>query len=142
MWKKKRPHLDHEKLDRIGAELLHVIEASEAEISLAASSPFLYRRILARIESERRRRSEEWNRWLALLKEAKLAIPVLAIIMVIVMSFVWRASEPVAPTPALSSRSSSQLMLTSEIIPASNDEMIISVIGWEEQSANRSPEKR
>ncbi|HKX28690.1 MAG TPA: hypothetical protein VJ302_13410 [Blastocatellia bacterium] len=141
MWKKKRPHIDHEKLDRIGEELLHVIEASEAEINLAAASPFLYRRILARIDSERRRRSEEWNRWLAMLKEAKLAIPVFAIVVIVVMSFVWRAPEPVVQTPALNSRSSSQLMLTSEILPASNDEMIISVIGWEEQSANRSHER-
>ena len=55
MWSKSRIRIEDEKLDRFGAELMHAFEASETEVSTAAVSPFLFRRIRVRIEAEQRR---------------------------------------------------------------------------------------
>ena len=58
MWtngKRRKIELDDEKLNRFGDELLRAFEAGEAEISTAAASPFLYRRIRVRIEAEEQR---------------------------------------------------------------------------------------
>jgi hypothetical protein len=133
MWKKSPLHLDHERLDRFGEELLNVIEASEAEIDRAAASPFLYRRILARIEAERKRRAEEWNRWMAVLREAQNATPIFALIAIVVAAFVWQASEQLTQAPAVNNRSSLPLTVSSELLPVSNDEMVTSVVGWDER---------
>ncbi len=86
MWNKNKHHIDDEKLERLSDELFRALEASESEINTAAESPFLFRRIRARIESEQRRLAEENNPWLALLTQFRQAIPVFALLAVVALA--------------------------------------------------------
>ena len=86
MWNKRKHHIDDEKLDRLSDELFRALEASESEINTAAESPFLFRRIRARIESEQRRLAEEGNPWLALMTQFRQAIPVFALLAVVALA--------------------------------------------------------
>lgn len=85
MWNKNKHHIDDEKLERLSDELFRALEASESEINTAAESPFLFRRIRARIESEQRRLAEENNPWLALLMQFRQAVPVFALLAVLAL---------------------------------------------------------
>src|SRR5262249_36776895 len=81
MWmndKSGKDELDDEMLNRFGDELLRAFEAGDAEISTAASSPFLYRRIRVRIEAEERRIALQRGAWQSMLSGVKHAIPVMA----------------------------------------------------------------
>lgn len=85
MWNLKTNHIDDEKLDRLSDELLRSLEASETEISTAANSPFLFRRIQARIEAEKRQMAEESSPWLTLMLQVRQAIPVFALLAVVAL---------------------------------------------------------
>lgn len=85
MWNNNKNHIDDEKLDRLSDELFRALEASDNEINTAAESPFLFRRIRARIESEQRRLAEENNPWLALMTQVRQAIPVFALLAVLAL---------------------------------------------------------
>ena len=82
MWNRNKNRIEDEKLDRFGAELMHAFEANEAEVNTAAASPFLFRRIRARIEAEQRRLAEESNPWIAFFVQVRRAIPVFALLTV------------------------------------------------------------
>jgi len=82
MWNRDRNRIDNKKLDRFGAELMQAFEANETEINAASSSPFLFRRIRARIEAEQRRLTEENNPWVAIFVQVRRAIPVFALLAV------------------------------------------------------------
>ena len=103
MWtngKRGKDELDDETLNRFSGELLRAFEAGEAEISTAASSPFLYRRIRVRIEAEERRRGQQRGAWLSLLAGVKHAIPALLAFAVVAV-----ASLMLTPSLSISSRS-------------------------------------
>jgi len=85
MWNRNRNRIEDEKLDRFGAELMQAFEATETEINTAAASPFLFRRIRARIEAEQRRQAEESNPWFALTVQARRAIPLFALLAVVAL---------------------------------------------------------
>src|SRR5215470_17766676 len=97
MWtngKRAKDELDDETLNRFGGELLRAFEAGEAEISNAAASPFLYRRIRVRIEAEERRLANQRGAWLSLLAGVKHAIPaLLAFAAVAVASLMFMPSQ-------------------------------------------------
>ena len=97
MWNRNR--IEDEKLDRFGVELMHAFEANESEINAAAASPFLFRRIRARIEAEQRRQAEESNPWYALIVQARRAIPVLALlaVMALVSSLYLHSGKSLPP---------------------------------------------
>ena len=139
MWKHHQNHIDNEKLDRFGAELLHAFEPSENEINTAATSPFLYRRIRVRIEAEERRRSEMRGKWFALLAEAKHAIPVLATIAVVAIGLLIYA--PSHESQITSATDSSRLVVSAEMPSLSSDEVIDSVFGWSERSSKERKEQ-
>ena len=89
MWGiKKRidKRIDDDKFDRLSGELFRALEASENEIDTAAESPFLFRRIRARIEAEQRRLSEENGSWFALMAQVRQAIPVFALLAVMALA--------------------------------------------------------
>ncbi len=121
MWNRRR-HIDDEKLDRLGDELLRAFEAGEAEINTAATSPFLYRRIRVRIEAEERRRAEERNPWFALLVTARRAIPALTLLAVLAASWHWATLEmPVNNTQDTGTELSLDL---------ANEDVDASLVGW------------
>ncbi len=133
MWKNNKHHIENDRLDRFGEELLQALEANEAEINAAATSPFLYRRIRVRIEAEQKRLAEERGRWFAFFVEAKHAIPVLAMIAMIALGLLWYM-------PGYSTQTNSSPLMV-EISPLSNDEMMASIVGWNERALDQQKEQ-
>jgi hypothetical protein len=129
MWNQK-PHITDEKLDRLGDELLRAFDASDLEINTAAASPFLYRRIRARIEAEERQRSEERSSWFALLQTARQSLPALALLAALAASWHW-----VAPEPAATSEAGLELSLD---LP--NDDVDATLVGWNNGDAPQRPQ--
>ncbi len=134
MWNKRNTHIDDEKLDRLSDELFRALEASESEIDNAAESPFLFRRIRARIESEQRRLAEETNPWLALMTQFRQAIPVFALLAVVALAsslylHTNETNQSAPENPALVA--GLPLFLQDD-----QDALDASLVGW--QSNNRS----
>lgn len=85
-----------ERLDRIGRAIIRASAAtSEAEAEAAASSPFLYARLRARIAAERR---EEGDGWLALLGVVWRAVPAMSLAAIFaVILFLSAGSSALTP---------------------------------------------
>lgn len=132
--------IDDEKLDRFGNELMRAFEASEAEIHNAAASPFLFRRIRARIEAEQRRLAEESNPWLALFAQVRQAIPVFALLAVVALasSLYLRSSEN-KPQPE------QQMTLVAGLpvfLQDSQEDVEASLVGWSGSPSNQSGQRK
>ena len=67
-----------ERLERVAREVVRASAAGDAESSAIADSPFLYARVRARIEEERRRR-EEGEGWPAFFGVVWRAVPAMAL---------------------------------------------------------------
>jgi hypothetical protein len=130
MWtngKRGNDELDDETLNRFSGELLRAFEAGETEISNAAASPFLFRRIRVRIEAEERRLAQQRGAWLSLLAGVKHAIPaLLAFAVVAVASLMLTPSQQ---TPGAVNDEPPTLML--DVFSFSQDELIASAAGVE-----------
>ena len=88
-----------EELDRAGKLILMAATASESEIEAAASSPFLFTRVRAGINEERRRR-EESSGWLSLIQVAWRAVPAMALVAILAAVLtVWSSQSAVVSTP-------------------------------------------
>ncbi len=130
MWRSSKNHVDNQKLDRFGEELLNALEPTGNDINAAVTSPFLYRRILVRIEAEERRMTEERSKWIALLTEARHAIPALAMIAIVAFGLVWYSlsSTNQVTTPY----GASQTIVSIGIPGLSSDDVISSLVEWNE----------
>lgn len=85
-----------EQSDRAGRLVLLAAARNEAEVEAAATSPFLYQRVRARINEEGRR-GEEWGGWLSVFLVARRAIPAMALVaMLAAVLTVW-SMRPSAP---------------------------------------------
>src|SRR5215471_20356657 len=130
MWtngKRGKDELDDETLNRFGGELLRAFEAGETEISNAAASPFLFRRIRVRIEAEELRLAQQRGAWLSLLAGVKHAIPaLLAFAVVAVASLMLTPSQQ---APAAVNDDPPSLMW--DVFSFSQDELIASAVGAE-----------
>jgi len=132
MWtngKRGKDELDDETLNRFGGELLRAFEAGEAEISNAAASPFLYRRIRVRIEAEERRLARQRGAWLSLLAGVKHAIPALLAFAVVAVASLMLTPSQQAPTAGAGNEDPPTLML--DVFSFSQDELIASAAGVE-----------
>jgi hypothetical protein len=132
MWtnaKRGKDELDDETLNRFGGELLRAFEAGEAEISNAAASPFLYRRIRVRIEAEERRIAQQRGAWLSLLDGVKHAIPALLAFAVVAVASLMLTPSQQAPTAGPGIEEPPTLML--DVFSFSQDELIASAAGVE-----------
>ena len=88
-----------EELDRAGKLILMAATASESEVEAAASSPFLFTRVRAGINEERRRR-EESSGWLSLIQVAWRAVPAMALVAILAAVLtVWSSQSVVVSTP-------------------------------------------
>jgi len=72
---------NEEQSDRAGRLVLLAATRNDQEVEAAASSPFLYTRVRARIKDEERRREE--SGWLSLFLVARRAIPAMALVAVL-----------------------------------------------------------
>lgn len=132
MWtngKRGKDELDDETLNRFGGELLRAFEAGEAEISNAAASPFLYRRIRVRIEAEERRLAQQRGAWLSLLAGVKHAIPALLAFAVVAVASLMLTPSQQAPAVGGGNEEPPTLML--DVFSFSQDELIASAAGVE-----------
>ena len=87
-----------EEIDRLGRLVLRSAATSEAEAEAAAAAPFLFTRVRAAIAEEQRRRDEAGG-WLSMLFVARRAVPVMAVITILVAILTaWSAQlSPVRP---------------------------------------------
>jgi hypothetical protein len=131
MWKidkRRKDELEDETLNRFSDELLRAFEAGEAEISTAAASPFLYRRIRVRIEAEERRIARQRGAWLSLLAGVKHAIPVMAAFAVVAVASLMLTPSQQWPAAGVANEEPT-LML--DVFSFSQDELIATAAGLE-----------
>jgi hypothetical protein len=95
MFKSNSPK--NEELDRVGKLVLKAASASESEIEAASSSPFLFTRVRAAINEERRGQ-EDPRGWLSLIQVAWRAVPAMALVATLAAVLtVWSANSALAP---------------------------------------------
>ncbi len=88
-----------EQLDRVGRVLVQSAACNDQEVEAAASAPFLYTRLRARIAEEKARRAGGES-WLALLAVARRALPAMALfalLAALLMAWLPGPSGPRAP---------------------------------------------
>ena len=89
---------NEEAADRAGRLVLLAAARNDDEAEAAASSPFLYPRLRARILAEERRLAESGG-WLSLLLVARRAIPAMASVAVLAAILTGWSMQPSAPAP-------------------------------------------
>jgi hypothetical protein len=129
--KSVKDELDDETLNRFSDELLRASEAGEAEISTAAASPFLYRRIRVRIEAEERRIAQQRSAWLSLLAGVKHAIPALLAFAVVAVASLMLTPSLSQQWPAAGVGNEEPPTLLLDVFSFSQDELIASAAGVE-----------
>ena len=87
-----------EELDRAGKLVLMAAAANESELEAAASSPFLFTRVRATINEERRRR-EESSGWVSLIQIAWRAVPAMALVAILAAVLTVWSTQFGASTP-------------------------------------------
>jgi hypothetical protein len=93
-----RANLQNEdQSDRAGRLVLLAAARNDDEAEAAASSPFLFARVRARIAQEERRRQESGS-WVSLLLVARRAIPVMALVAVLAAILTVWSMRPSAPS--------------------------------------------
>jgi hypothetical protein len=87
----------NEDVDRVAKLVLKAATANEADIEAAASSPFVFTRVRAAINQERRER-EESRGFLSLIQVAWRAVPAMAMIAIMAAVLtVWTTQNAIAP---------------------------------------------
>ena len=87
----------NEELDRVAKLVLKAATARDADTEAAAMSPFLFTRVRAAINQERRER-EESRGFLSLIQVAWRAVPAMAMIAILAAGLtVWTTQSAVAP---------------------------------------------
>jgi hypothetical protein len=127
MWtndKRRNGELKDEMLNRFSDELLRASEAGEAEISTAAASPFLYRRIRVRIEAEERRLAQQRGAWLSMLTGVKHAIPVMVAFAVVALASLILTHSQQLPGASVTNEEPTMMM---DVFSFSQDDLIASV---------------
>jgi hypothetical protein len=83
-----------ERLDRLGRTVVRAYASNDEEAEAAATAPFSYARLRARIHAEAARR-EEGEGWLAMLGVLWRAVPAMALVAVLAFALFLSASAPV-----------------------------------------------
>src|SRR5919205_1465541 len=125
-----------ERLERLAREVVRASAAAEDEAAAVADSPFLYARVRARIEEERRRR-EEGEGWLGLLGVVWRAVPAMALVAVMALGlFLWSGAGELAPgfglgaEALLGDEEFEQVVLAdTRATPPNEDEVLSTIIG-------------
>ncbi|MBD0325695.1 MAG: hypothetical protein ICV68_04655 [Pyrinomonadaceae bacterium] len=140
--KKKERGLD-ERLDRMGREIIRASAANETEADAAATSPFLYTRLRARIQSERERR-EAGESWLAMLGVFWRAIPAMALVAIFAFTMFWTTSPATLSSGSFSVESlldsreaGIEQVVFADRQPLSSDEVLATIWNEDEREATR-----
>ena len=130
------------RLDGLGREVVRASAADEREAEAAAGSPFLYARVRASIEAERRR--GEGEGWLALFAVAWRAVPALGLVAAFALALfisAARGGETAAATTdevLIGEREADieQVVFASTGAPSS-DEVLSNIVGLDEKEGAR-----
>lgn len=130
-----------EALGRVAREVVRASAAGETEGRAVAEAPFLYARVRARIEEERRRR-EEGEGWLALFGVAWRAVPALALAAGLALAlFLSSGTNDLTPGFGLGAETllgeregDFEQVLFADARTPSNDEVLSTIIGEGEGS--------
>jgi hypothetical protein len=130
-----------ERLDLLGREIVRASSANEMEAEAAASSPFLYTRLRARIAQERERR-ELGESWLTMLAVAWRTVPAMALVAVfaIVLFLSTGARAPgISNDYALLGETDAgvEQMVFADAQPLSSDEVLTTILDADEQGASK-----
>ena len=107
----------NEELDRVAKLVLKAATASDADTEAAASSPFLFTRVRAAINQERRER-EESRGFLSLIQVAWRAVPAMAMIALLAAGLtVWTTQGTVAPVAPVAQAQADDEYLISPMEP-------------------------
>ena len=138
----KRDNARRERLERFAREVVRASAAGETEADRVAGSPFLYARVRARTEEERRRR-EEGEGWLALFGVAWRAVPAMALVAVFALAlFLSAGAGDLTPGFGLGAETLlaerdeefDQVVLADSRTPSNEDEVLSTIIGEGENS--------
>jgi hypothetical protein len=140
---RKTDHEQDERLNRMGREIVRASSANESEAEAAASSPFLYTRLRARIAQERERR-EEGESWLTMLAVIWRTVPAMAL--VAVFAFVLFLSVGTGTRAPGSANDYALLgeadagveqVVFTDAQPLSSDEVLTTILDADEQGASK-----
>jgi hypothetical protein len=129
-------------LERVARAVVRASAAGEPEADAVAGSPFLYARVRARIEEERRRR-EEGEGWLALFGVAWRAVPAMALVAMMALAlFLSSGAGELTPGFGLGAEALlgeregdfEQVVLADAHAPSNEDEVLSTIIGEGEGS--------
>jgi hypothetical protein len=140
MTRKKRESGFEERLEHMGREIVRAA-ANETEAEAAATSPFLYTRLRARINAERVRR-EEGEGWLALFGVVWRAVPMMALVAVFAFVLFWSASMGARASGSLSVESllgtpdaGIEQVVFADRQPLSSDEVLATILNEDVETA-------
>lgn len=140
---KRNPLLD-ERLDRMGREIIRASAASDPEGEAAATSPFLYTRIRARIDSEKARR-QEGEGWLSMLKVAWRAVPAMALVAILAVTLFLSAGSNTSSSDGFSldalfdarDAGVEQVVFADNQIASSDDEVLATILNDDDRGASQ-----
>jgi hypothetical protein len=93
MARDRLPRISDERLDAAGRAVVRAAARAGAEADEAAAAPFLYARVRARVDEQKRREAEAGAGWLALLQVARRAVPTMAFVAALAAALLfWAAS--------------------------------------------------
>jgi hypothetical protein len=140
---RKKDNERDERLDLLGREIVRASSANEAEAEAAASSPFLYTRLRARIAQERERR-EEGESWLTMLAVIWRTVPAMALVAVFAFVLFLSAGRgtrtPVGANDyALLGEADAgvEQVVFADRQPLSSDEVLTTIMDADEQGASK-----
>jgi hypothetical protein len=130
-----------ERLDLLGREIVRASAANVTEAEAAASSPFLYTRIGARIAQERARR-EEGESWLTMLAVIWRTVPAMALVAVfaVVLFLSTGTGTPGSSNDyALLGESDAGVaqVVFADRQPLSSDEVLTTILDADEQGVSK-----
>lgn len=134
---KKRSQDPAAHLDLLGSEIVRASASNEVEGEAAATSPFLFARVRARIAAEEKQRQEREG-WFAMLGVVWRAIPAMA--MVALLAVVLFLSSG-AGTPAVSedveADAGVESLVSADSRVLSSDEVLATILNEDVQEASR-----
>jgi hypothetical protein len=139
----KREHGASDKLDLLGQSIIRASTRNEAEAESAATSPFLYTRLRARIDSERVRR-EEGERWLTLFTVIWRSVPAMALVaafavVLFLSSVITRTINGYTDEALLGERDAGveRVVFTTDRQALTSDDVLATIWSDEERGASR-----
>jgi len=146
--RRKKWEIQDTRLDRVGLAVLRVLKVSEEEMETTATSPHLYARLRSRIV-ERSRRAEADNLWLTLLAAARRAIPAMVGVMATAGALSWVVAMNTPRAKPAGEMALSDLreggderVIFAGANSLSSDEMLATIMRWDERETERQEGQR